>query len=174
MGVVEHPDKTVVFLFREQKDTQKTTTMAAELDMMNRDPNNINPHLKVGFEDIFGEPEEIRSMDCVWKNSYKCFECWKQLCYTIMTFCCGICIAMEWAVSSPTSPSHTSGLSAHASSASRSTVDVARNCTASACIAAWIHGWKHFPSVAAHSRRVNKELAASRFLLRLMCRCMLA
>merc|ERR1712110_824256 len=95
-GVVEHPDKTVVFLFREQKDTQKKTTMAAELDMMNRDPNNINPHLKVGFEDIFGEPEDIRSMECVWKNSYKCFECWKQLCYTIMTFCCGICIAMEW------------------------------------------------------------------------------
>merc|ERR1712110_595528 len=84
------------FYFVSRKTLKKKTTMAAELDMMNRDPNNINPHLKVGFEDIFGEPEDIRSMECVWKNSYKCFECWKQLCYTIMTFCCGICIAMEW------------------------------------------------------------------------------
>jgi len=67
-----------------------------EVDLVNRDPNNINDHLKVVFEDVLAEPEGNHSMDCVWKNSHKCFTCCKDLCYTIMTFCCGICIAMEW------------------------------------------------------------------------------
>ncbi|XP_061193787.1 caveolin-1-like [Saccostrea echinata] len=68
----------------------------AEFDLINRDPNNINNHLKVQFEDVLAEPEGVRSIDCVWKLSYKCFSCWKTLCYIIMTTCCGICLAAEW------------------------------------------------------------------------------
>merc|ERR1711872_823830 len=68
----------------------------AELDMVNRDPNNINDHLKVTFEDILAEPEGAHSMDCVWSCSYKCFNCCKDLAYMILTLFYGICIAMEW------------------------------------------------------------------------------
>ncbi|XP_062579408.1 caveolin-1-like [Saccostrea cucullata] len=68
----------------------------AEFDLINRDPNNINNHLKVQFEDVLAEPEGVRSLDCVWKLSYKCFTCWKSLCYFIMSTCCGICLAAEW------------------------------------------------------------------------------
>lgn len=42
------------------------------------------------------EPDGVHSLDCVWKISNKCFELWKNVCYVIMTTCCGICIAMEW------------------------------------------------------------------------------
>merc|ERR1712241_545603 len=73
-----------------------TTSTMADIDMNNRDPNNINDHLRVTFEDVLAEPEGIHSMNCVWSNSYKCFNCCKSLCYTIMTLCCGICIAAEW------------------------------------------------------------------------------
>merc|ERR1711920_239562 len=55
-----------------------------------------NDHLRVTFEDVLAEPEGIHSMNCVWSNSYKCFNCCKDLCYMIMTLCCGICIAAEW------------------------------------------------------------------------------
>ncbi|KAL8623145.1 hypothetical protein ACOMHN_063365 [Nucella lapillus] len=68
----------------------------ADLDLVNRDPNNINDHLKVAFEDILAEPELIRSIDCVWQNSYRCLNCCNDLCYMINTLCFGICIAMEW------------------------------------------------------------------------------
>ncbi|XP_022334719.1 caveolin-1-like [Crassostrea virginica] len=68
----------------------------ADFDMVNRDPNSLNNHLKVQFEDILAEPEGVRSLDCVWKLSYKCFSCWKTLCYVIMTTLCGICLAAEW------------------------------------------------------------------------------
>merc|ERR1712156_328653 len=68
----------------------------ADIDLVNRDPNSINDHLKVTFEDLLAEPEGAHSMDCVWKFSYKCFNCWKDMCYMLMTLCCGICIAAEW------------------------------------------------------------------------------
>merc|ERR1712154_30274 len=87
-----------VYLFRESHKTSGQITMAEEgsLDMINRDPNNINDHLRVQFEDVLAEPETNHSPACVWSNSYKCFNCCKKLCYTLMTLCCGICIAAEW------------------------------------------------------------------------------
>ncbi|XP_060063832.1 caveolin-1-like [Ylistrum balloti] len=70
--------------------------MTEEIDLVNRDPNNINDHLRVTFEDILAEPEGAHSLDCVWKCSHRCFTCWKDLCYYIMTTLCAICIAAEW------------------------------------------------------------------------------
>merc|ERR1711936_900281 len=66
------------------------TSIMADIDLNNRDPNNINDHLRVTFEDVLAEPEGIHSMNCVWSNSYKCFNCCKDLCYMIMTLCCRI------------------------------------------------------------------------------------
>lgn len=69
---------------------------AAEPDLGNRDPNNLNDHLKVSFEELIGEPDHTHSIDCVWKLSYKCFNLWKALCYVIATTLCGIFIACGW------------------------------------------------------------------------------
>ncbi|KAK3585873.1 hypothetical protein CHS0354_038405 [Potamilus streckersoni] len=66
------------------------------VDLINRDPNNINDHLGVYFEDVLAEPESTHSIDCVWKLSFTCFNFWKNLCYKIQTLLCGICIAAEW------------------------------------------------------------------------------
>merc|ERR1712154_498215 len=67
-----------------------------DLDLVNRDPNNISDHIKVAFEDVFAEPEGAHSCDCIWKNSYCCFEFCKRLTYMLLTTFYGICIAMEW------------------------------------------------------------------------------
>lgn len=67
-----------------------------DVDLEMRDPNNINDHLKVAFEDVLAEPEAAHSMECVWKLAYKCFNLWLGLCYKIATLLCGICIAMGW------------------------------------------------------------------------------
>ncbi|KAH3892479.1 hypothetical protein DPMN_016597 [Dreissena polymorpha] len=73
-------------------------TGAGSVDLINRDPNGINGHLQVAFEDVLGEPEGIRSIDCVWKMAFTCFECWKGLCYKLATLLCGCCIAACWGV----------------------------------------------------------------------------
>lgn len=65
-----------------------------DIDMENRDPNSINDHLKVNFEDVLAEPEGVRSIPCIWSGSYKCFECGKSLCYKLLTTLCGLCIAL--------------------------------------------------------------------------------
>jgi len=83
--------------FRECQDTDKIhTAKMGEIDLVNRDPNNINDHIKVEFEDILAEPDSTHSIDCVWKNSYRCFNFCKRFCYLLMTTLCGICIAAEW------------------------------------------------------------------------------
>jgi hypothetical protein len=69
---------------------------AADCDLGNRDPNNLNDHLKVTFEEVLGEPDHTHALDCVWKYSYKCFNLWKTLCYLIVTTLCGIPIASCW------------------------------------------------------------------------------
>merc|ERR1711963_19345 len=69
-----------------------TTAAMADIDMNNRDPNNINDHLRATFEDVLAEPEGIHSMNCVWSNSYKCFNCCKDLCYIwYVTPCFKVC-----------------------------------------------------------------------------------
>ncbi|XP_064631972.1 caveolin-3-like [Lineus longissimus] len=73
---------------------------AAEgLDMDDRDPNNINDHVKVLFEDVFGEPEGAHSIDCVWRNSYKCFTGGKRICYIVLTTICALPLALCWGCS---------------------------------------------------------------------------
>ena len=68
----------------------------ADIDLMNRDPQNVNHFLQVSFEDVLAEPKSPQAIDCVWKNSYKCFKCGKSLCYKILTLFTGICIALYW------------------------------------------------------------------------------
>lgn len=51
---------------------------------------------QVEFDDVLAEPEGARSADCVWRNTYKCFNCGRNLCYKILTFLCGICLGLFW------------------------------------------------------------------------------
>ena len=67
-----------------------------EIDLVNRDPHDMNNYLQVEYDDVFAEPLGTHSADCVWRNSFKCFTCGKNLCYKILTYLCGICIALGW------------------------------------------------------------------------------
>lgn len=67
-----------------------------EIDLDNRDPHDMNNYLQVEFDDVLAEPAGTHSADCVWRNSYKCFTCGKNLCYKILTFLCGIFVALAW------------------------------------------------------------------------------
>jgi caveolin 3 len=65
-------------------------------DMENRDPNDLNSHVKVKFEDVLGEPEATRSIDCVWSCSYCCFNGTLSCCYKVLTVLCGVPLAFCW------------------------------------------------------------------------------
>ncbi|KAI3380457.1 hypothetical protein SNEBB_001683 [Seison nebaliae] len=63
----------------------------------NRDPNNLHEKLTVEFDDIFGEPEGIRSCDCAWNCTHKIFDCWKSYCYKLIQGLCCCCLGCGWA-----------------------------------------------------------------------------
>merc|ERR1712170_34937 len=73
-----------------------TSKMADGPDMEQRDINLLNSHVKVVFEEVLGEPEGVRSIDCVWRNSYACFNGTLNICYKILTVLCGIPLAFCW------------------------------------------------------------------------------
>lgn len=68
----------------------------AGVDLQLRDPNGINSHLQVTFEDVLAEPDGTHSCDCVWSTSFWCFTNGKNCCYGFLTGICGICIALFW------------------------------------------------------------------------------
>ncbi|XP_066505889.1 caveolin-2 [Hoplias malabaricus] len=62
--------------------TKKEKIYSTDLD---RDPNNINAHLKVEFEDIIAEPTSTHSFDTVWIWSHAVFELLKFIFYRLLT-----------------------------------------------------------------------------------------
>jgi len=64
--------------------------------MNDRDPNNLNDHVKISWPDAFGEPEGSYSFDCVWRNSYKVFTATKFWAYRICSAICAIPFSFCW------------------------------------------------------------------------------
>ena len=53
------------------------------------------------WDDVIGEPEGIRSTECAWNCSYKCFRGTKNCCYLLLTIflapCLAFCSAINFA-----------------------------------------------------------------------------
>lgn len=60
------------------------------LNIVDRDPTDMNDHVKVFFQDVFAEPEGTHSIDGVWRTSFKTFVGTKYWCYRIITAIFGI------------------------------------------------------------------------------------
>ena len=56
------------------------------IDMVDRDPRNINQFVRVDFDEIFGEVDAPRSVDCIWVTSFRCFVCSRNLGYKLLTY----------------------------------------------------------------------------------------
>ncbi|PAA75353.1 hypothetical protein BOX15_Mlig010275g2, partial [Macrostomum lignano] len=81
-----------VTLERNQDEEQR-------LDVISRDPNGLNKHCKIQFEDIIAEPDPtVFSFDSVWTISYKVFTTTKLWCYRISSLICAIPAAICWGI----------------------------------------------------------------------------
>lgn len=58
-----------------------------------RDPNDINAHLKFGFEDVIAEPHSTHSFDRVWIGSHAVFELAKYIFYRVLSTLLAVPIA---------------------------------------------------------------------------------
>ncbi|XP_061708302.1 caveolin-3-like isoform X2 [Cydia pomonella] len=57
---------------------------AVQEALEDRDPNNLNTHVQIVWDDIIGEPEGARSPECAWRLSNACFKHTRNWCYTIL------------------------------------------------------------------------------------------
>jgi len=70
-----------------------------EIDLIDRDPNHMNDHLKITFEEIFAEPHPtIFAFDPVWTTSYKVFRNTKLWCYRITTAIFAVPLSVIWGI----------------------------------------------------------------------------
>jgi len=53
----------------------------AAVDLINRDPHDMNNYIQVNFDDVLGEADGAHSAQCVWQNAFACFNCGKDFCY---------------------------------------------------------------------------------------------
>merc|ERR1712071_197964 len=99
-----------VQLFHESMSVGTAAAMvvadSASFDADRRDPYNLNDHLQVQWSDIIGEPDAIRSNECIWHCSHRCYRSTKNCCYQFLTvlfapffaFCMGCqfaCLAFQ-------------------------------------------------------------------------------
>ncbi|XP_023703364.1 caveolin-3-like [Cryptotermes secundus] len=71
------------------------------MDEEDRDPNNLNQHLQVQWDDVIGEPEGIRSVACGWRLSGWCFRSSRNCCYVFLSVLLapvtGLCLGCTFA-----------------------------------------------------------------------------
>ncbi|XP_053982514.1 caveolin-3-like [Hylaeus volcanicus] len=64
---------------------ESSTADESNGDLEDRDPNSLNQHLQVMWDDVIGEPEGIRSPECAWRLSGHCFRLSRGCCYVLLS-----------------------------------------------------------------------------------------
>ncbi|XP_053742041.1 caveolin-2 [Synchiropus splendidus] len=72
-------------LFNRSTEPILTKIGNADSSPLDRDPNGINAHLKVSFEDVIAEPASSQSFDKVWIGSNAAFELVKFIFYRVLS-----------------------------------------------------------------------------------------
>ncbi|XP_071954527.1 caveolin-1-like [Antedon mediterranea] len=66
--------------------------------MTERDPYQVNDDVRVGFDDVFAEPDGMHSFDFVWEYSFLTFSSSKLWCYKIITAVCSLPFSLCWGI----------------------------------------------------------------------------
>ncbi|XP_068132557.1 caveolin-2 [Hyperolius riggenbachi] len=96
MGLEKEKADARIFM-DEEEFNRSTMPMLSEktytANHHDRDPHNLNSHLKLGFEDVIAEPDTTHSFDKVWICSTALYEVSKYLIYKVLTVLLAIPLA---------------------------------------------------------------------------------
>ncbi|XP_031847719.1 caveolin-3 isoform X1 [Nomia melanderi] len=73
------------FKFPGMEKAGSSVADESNADLEDRDPNSLNQHLQVMWDDVIGEPEGIRSPECAWRLSGHCFRLSRGCCYVLLS-----------------------------------------------------------------------------------------
>ncbi|TMS37889.1 hypothetical protein L596_004728 [Steinernema carpocapsae] len=83
---------------KQKKEVVEPEGIQFGLDMVHRDEHNINDHVAITFEDIFGEPDAVHSFDCVWRLTNKVFNFFRLFFYRFISFVIAIPAAIVFGI----------------------------------------------------------------------------
>lgn len=91
-------EKADIKIFMDDDDfTRSSSPVLPEKSLQtspDRDPNGLNSHLQLGFEDVIAEPASTHSFDRVWICSHALFELSRYLIYKLLTLVLAIPLAL--------------------------------------------------------------------------------
>ncbi|CAI9595736.1 unnamed protein product [Staurois parvus] len=96
MGLEKEKADARIFMDEDdfnRSDMPMLTEKTYESSQQDRDPNNLNSYLKLGFEDVIAEPDTTHSFDKVWICSTALYEISKYLIYKVLTLLLAIPLA---------------------------------------------------------------------------------
>ncbi|CAL7940422.1 unnamed protein product [Xylocopa violacea] len=73
------------FKFPGMEKPESSNGDESNAELEDRDPNDLNKHLQVMWDDVIGEPEGIRSPECAWRLSGHCFRLSRGCCYIFLS-----------------------------------------------------------------------------------------
>ncbi|KAJ1362318.1 Caveolin 1 [Parelaphostrongylus tenuis] len=82
----------------KSEQQQKCDHISIGIDLVNRDEKGINEHVRLGFEDIFGEAETQHSWDCVWRLVYRVFMWTRRFVYRLCSLIIGLPAAIVFGI----------------------------------------------------------------------------
>ncbi|XP_052453083.1 caveolin-2 [Carassius gibelio] len=85
MGLEKEKMEINVIMDEDEFNRSIEPILGKKPSVPDRDPEDINAHLKVGFEDIIAEPISTHSFDKVWIGSHAVFELVKFIFYRFLT-----------------------------------------------------------------------------------------
>jgi len=80
------------------KEGGENEELSIGLNMFHRDDKNLHTAVDLGFEDIFGEPDAVHSIDRVWRITYRVFTALRTFFYKLFTLIIAIPSAILFAI----------------------------------------------------------------------------
>ncbi|XP_069484030.1 caveolin-2 [Ambystoma mexicanum] len=96
MGLEKEKSDARIFMDEDEFNRSAAPMLSAREkgeESADRDPQGLNSHLQIGFEDVIGEPSTTHSFDKVWICSHALFEVSKYLIYKLLTLLLAIPLA---------------------------------------------------------------------------------
>ncbi|XP_072172607.1 caveolin-3-like [Diadema setosum] len=69
-----------------------------DLSMTHRDPINLSSYVRIGFEEVFAEPDGQQSFDAIWTTSFIVYTQAKTWCYRLLSAILSIPLALLWGI----------------------------------------------------------------------------
>jgi len=72
--------------------------MSIGLNMLDRDEKGMAQHVALSFEDVFAEPDQTQSWDCVWRLTHRLFTATRLFMYRLLTLIIVVPVALIFAL----------------------------------------------------------------------------